>query len=598
MNPIQEFHNLTKKYPERFSKKIHRMVFFIDLLLQDKGVEYRPADPEHFQQFCFDYIVHIEGIWAGMPFVLSLEQKWIVHCILGIKIKDKTYKVWVRYFREGMIFVARKWGKTLFASALEIWFTLCDKEPAAAVYNFASNSTQAARLFGNAKYFIEHNRILRSAFKFSRRDNKQFAYVKGTANFFSYESGTPKGKTGSNPHLAIFDELHEITKKELYKNVTTGQATRLQPFALSISSAGKERGSLYDDKLTEIENICKKKKLPEHVRLFFAVFEIDAEDNPDNEKCWIKANPGLPDNRPGIAYLRKEHKSSQLDITERPSFLAFHLNRPTNNALTYIELDELKNARIDIRHEMYYDSYGFGGTDLSQTTDLCSATALIPMNPECTRFIFLQKYFVAEKRIDENSERDKILYKGFTSTISKDPICRELLHICKGAIVDKEDVVNWYIELEEKYKITFLKIGYDAWDKTEYLKYSLRVFSAENVTKDDDGLDIRDDGVMTAVHQGPFTMSDPIKYIKTEFKDEAINYDATNVLFEFCVNNLKVEVDKNKNVSIHKAKSTGRVDGFASLADAVVAMERGKAAYVSLEKTHNPYQSGKKVLTI
>lgn len=593
-NPIMAFHNLTRKYPERFSKKIHKQVFFIETLLKKKGIQYKSGDPEHFEQFCKDHIKHIEGVWAGRPFILSAEQKWIAHCVLGIKEKEKTYKVWIRYFREVFVFVGRKWGKTLFLAALELWIVLCDKEPAAACYSFAGNSTQAARLYNSAKFFIDSNKTLKPLFRAKRADNKQFMYVKGTQNFFSYESGLPKGKAGANPHLAIFDELHEITKLELYKNVISGQGARLQPLAFSISTAGTTRNSLYDSKLEGIEKLCKKRQIDDDARVFFAVFEIDPEDDPDDQKCWIKANPGIPDNRPSLAFLKKEHKHSLLDITARPTFLAQNLNRPTNNILTYIELSELKGARIEINHEHYYDTYAFGGVDLSDTIDLCCATALIP-DANCEKFIVLQKYFVAEKRIEQNSERDNIIYQGFANTLSQDPICRELLHICKGSIVDKEDVVNWFVELENKYQMTFLKIGYDPWNKSEFLKYSLRYFPREIVTKDADGIDERDLGVMTDVRQGAPTMSEPIKHIKAAFTDKNIFYDKTNALFEFCVNNLKINIDKNLNITFDKAKSTGRIDGFASLADAWVAMERGRQQYLNiLPKTHNKYQSGEK----
>ena len=596
-NPITEFHNLAKRYPERFSKKIHRMICFTEQVLKKKGVKYKPADPEHFEEFCKKHIKHIEGVWAGRPFILSTEQKWIIHCILGIKEKNKTYNVWTRYFRECKLFVARKWGKTLFISALELWFTLCDKEPAAACYSFGSNEVQAGKLFDNVKFFIDQDEFFKKVFKFKRVYGKHRGYVKGTQNFFSYGSGAPKGQTGTNPHLAIFDEAHEITKTELYRAVVTGQGSRLQPMAITISSAGITRLSLYDSALFEIENICKMKSLPDDLRMFFAVFEIDAEDDPDNPKCWIKANPGLPENRPSMAFLKKEHKHSQLDVTARPSFLAFNLNRPANNSITYIDLDELKNARTDISHEYYYDTYAFGGVDLSDTTDLTCATALIPVDKACEKFIFLQRYFVASSFVDKNSERDKILYRSFTATGAKSDATKQLLEIVDGNFIDKENVARWFQDLETKYKITFLKIGYDRAKKNEYLKYALQTFDHETVTRDDEGLEVRDNGVMTDVAQGWITISDPIKNIKKSFEKNLLHYDRTNAMFEFCVNNLKVYIDRNLNITIDKAKSTGRIDGFASLIDSVVAMNRGKDIYLSIKKTNNPYQSGEKEFT-
>ena len=37
---ITNFHDLTKKYPDRFSKRIHRQVYFSEQLLKRKDIEF------------------------------------------------------------------------------------------------------------------------------------------------------------------------------------------------------------------------------------------------------------------------------------------------------------------------------------------------------------------------------------------------------------------------------------------------------------------------------------------------------------------------------------------------------------------------------
>lgn len=588
---INEFHELTKKRPQNFCKKIHRQVYFVEKLLLKKGIEYKPIDPELFEEYC-KTLKHQKGIWAGKPFVLSIEQRWIVHCVLGIKIFDKSYKMWLRFYKEVVVFVGRKWGKSLFLAALATYCAALDKEPGAEVICYASSGDQAQKVFAPIENFIKDSPELKSIFKPRTILGKKHYFVKGTNSYITYGTGTPKGKMGNNPHLAIFDEAHEIIKLDLYTSQTSGQGARTQALAFTISTAGIIRNSLYDKHLETIEVLCKKPATDENARLFFAVFEIDVEDNPSNEKIWIKANPGMNENRPPIAFLRKEYTNAVIDITKMPTFLAVNLNRPSNNALTYIELDELKNARLDIIHEMYYDSYAFGGVDLSDTTDLTCATALIPIDPYCEKFIFLQRYFVAESFIDKNSEKDKIIYRNFTATLAKCDACLQLLEIVPGNFIDKQYVARWFQDLETKYKITFLKIGYDRALKNEYLKYALETFDQEIVTRDINGVEVRDNGVMTDVAQGWITTSTPIKNIKKYFELNLIYYDSTNMMFEFCVNNLKVNVDRNGNCTVDKQKSTGRIDGFASLIDAIVAMERGKNIYLGINKTHNIYQNG------
>ena len=119
-------------------------------LISRKDIFYKEADPNAFQKFARKFR-HWEGIWAGQPIELNFEQRYMVACILGIKIWNEAEKRFVRYFNEFNLFVARKWGKDTFIVPLICYFVGIDKEPSAWCQILAENETQAKRTFDIVK---------------------------------------------------------------------------------------------------------------------------------------------------------------------------------------------------------------------------------------------------------------------------------------------------------------------------------------------------------------------------------------------------------------------------------------------------------------
>src|SRR5690606_31949603 len=107
------------------------------------------------------------------------------------------------------------------------------------------------------------------------------------------------------------------------------------------------------------------------------IFCIDKDDDPTDERCWIKANPGLPEGRPTLRYLREEFAKTQSDPSMLPSFLAKHLNRASSTAVAYFDLHVIDQCAADMSLDMLANKYAVGGVDLAETTDLCCASVLV-----------------------------------------------------------------------------------------------------------------------------------------------------------------------------------------------------------------------------
>lgn len=567
---IKAWHDDIDKHPERHGQDIVKLKHVIEKLLQRKDVEYRAAEVERFIEFCRS-LRHDEGRWDGQVFEPSLEQKYIAACIFGFYCYDKELKRNVRYFRELILLVARKWGKSVYLSAIAAYMLLADREAAPQVWCLATQKSQAGIVYKNVKRLLETSEDLtprdnpKQIWRTRRdMDNTEMVICPLNGGYMKPGSKNSKGQDGLNPHCFIIDELHAITDRNTYDVFSSAQGARTQPLSVIISTFGFVREGIFDSVYERCRKVLDGKT--RGARIFPMIFRIDDEDDPDNRACWIKANPGIPEARPTMAYLESEYQKAKDDPAQMPSFLAKHLNRATNAADSYFkDQATIDQCAVDILTSDYKDRYAVGGVDLAETTDLCCASALIPIGGKLK---LIQRYFVASARIELNSKSDKMAYRSFTSTNAEDPNCKELLQICDGPMVRKSEVTQWYRDLADKYGLTFWAIAYDRWHggdwSDEMEQYGFPKQNAEGM------------GCTFPVAMGAKSLSAPMKELKAVMENKGLEYDRHNGLFRWCCSNVAVVADANNNIRPEKARSRSRIDGFMSALLAYIAYKQKK----------------------
>jgi phage terminase large subunit-like protein len=572
---ITDFIKHVENRPQDFNRDVKDNVRQIKELISRKNIYYKEADPIAFVKFA-KLFKHNEGQWAGRPFELDMVQKYIIACVLGIKTYDKKLKKYLRYFNELDLFVARKWGKDHFISPLVAWFAGLDGEPSAWGQILAENEKQSKRTYEIIAKAIERPPL---SAVFVNRKVEKYIECKLNNGRIEYLSGRTKGKDGSNPNIGIVNEAHEITNFNQYLALKTGMGAREQPMMIVISTAGVTPESLYEFLLERNRKFLRKPKLGAQDRIFALMFGIDDTDDYKNESCWIKANPAMPEGRPTLKFLREQYEATKDDPIALNAFIAKHLNRQIGAAIDYFDMIAIKNSMREIKKEEFYDSYAVGGVDLAETTDLCNATAQILTRDG--KFLYLQAYFIAQDVLERNSKKDKQDYFSMTCLPAENKVTSQLVIITPGAYVQKEYVTKWFTMLRDEFLVTFLKIGYDRALSKEWLTdMQENGFSIEKMVKDPiDGTVTRDYGILTEVAQGGWTLSEPIKLIKSFFESGLLVFDAHNKLLPYCFYNLKLRQDANNNLSPHKAKSTGHIDGAIGIFNSMVSYERAKELY-------------------
>ena len=192
----------------------------------------RPID--FIEKFC----KHSKGEWAGESIKLELWQKAFIGALFGF-IDDAGN----RRYRESMLYVARKNGKSTLLAGLALYCLVADGEGGAEVYTAATKLEQARIIFDECCNMIRQAADLKQNIK-KRKTDLYFP--------LAFSKLKPLGKNadtldGLNASAIIIDELHSIKDRNQYEVLKQSQSARENPLLVTITTAGVLRESIFDD---------------------------------------------------------------------------------------------------------------------------------------------------------------------------------------------------------------------------------------------------------------------------------------------------------------------------------------------------------------
>lgn len=128
---------VSKRCRRQYEKLVDDIVNPKDGYIFDRKKAERPI--EFIEKFC----KHSKGEWAGKPLKLELFQKAFISALFGFVDKKTGY----RKYRETLLYVARKNGKSVLLSGIALYMLIADNEPGAEVYSVASKKDQSKIIF-------------------------------------------------------------------------------------------------------------------------------------------------------------------------------------------------------------------------------------------------------------------------------------------------------------------------------------------------------------------------------------------------------------------------------------------------------------------
>lgn len=462
------------------------------------------------------------GQWRGQPFILRPWQQSIIANVFGWIRPDGT-----RRYREVLIYVPRKSGKTETAAGLGNLLTFADKEPAAHVFCAAGDRDQARLVFNSAKQMILHEPHLERRSKVYRDS----IFIPETGSIFRVISAEAYTKHGFNAHGVIIDELHAQPDRELVDVLTTSTGARRQPLIVYITTSDFDRNSICNEKH---DYGCKVRDgIIEDAAFLPVIYEATRDEDWTHPEVWAKANPNLGVSV-NLEYLQRECARAQETPTYENTFKRLHLNMKTQQDIRWLSLAAWDACTETIDESRLLGRKCFAGLDLSTTTDI-SALVLV-FKEDNGSFSLLPKFWVPSDNARKREKRDRVPYETWAR--------QGLIEMTPGNVIDYDYIRARINELAKRFKI--IEIAIDPWNATQL---------ATQLTADRHNV--------LVCGQNFKDMTSPTKELEKLVISGKLNHGGNPVL-RWMASNVTVETDAAGNLKPSKKKSTERIDGIVA----------------------------------
>jgi len=515
--------------------KIQCRIFLNDLELQE--------DDEFLFYFDHNELKKVEGILSLLNFATGLGvigtcvleglvgfQAFFLCNIFGWRFKANSEKY--RY-RDVTLFIPRKNGKTWLVALIIIilmltedkfseFYSICkDRELAGEVKKAISQVLNASPKIG--KYFTVPKTLSGKV------------TCKLTNSWYQPRTADASANNAIRPSAFCADECGAFKDYSNINAMKSGQLSVKNPLRFKTTTAYAEDQSIMLEELAYIKKVFNGSIKDDRM---FALLYFAEEEHLWSDFGLFQSNPlRIEENYQEI---RDNRQNALEKPAEREEYLCKHMNHflPTNSGEAYIEVEDLRKCKIK-----EFDWSGrlvWIGIDLAMTTDNCAVT----MVTEEDLKIYADSFaFVPSERIPEKNRIEKINYYDFI----KEGKC----HACGDAVVDYGYIEDFVLEIEAKYNVTVMGIGYDRYNCIS----SSQRFERENLKT-------------VEVKQHSSVLHPATKLLKEKVLNREFFY-LENELLEINFQNAKVVENNNKDTYINKKKSTGKIDMLASMINAV-----------------------------
>ena len=471
VNYIQEYHYHLQKEDvpnirggkwikllyEKITAGLRDGLFYFDDRKANKAIRF-------IENFCH----HCEG--RNDLITLELWQKALICLIFGIVDENG-----LRTFREVVVVMGRKNGKSILASAIIAYTAYLDGEYGAKIYCLAPKLEQAEIVYENFYKMVTQESELDDLADRRRSD----IYLKATNTSIKKLAFNAKKSDGFNPHLTVCDEIASWPAEQglkQYEVMKSALGARKQPLILSISTSGYVNDGIFDELMMRatawlLGNSSERRLLP----ILYMIDDVKKWDDIEELK---KANPNM-----GVSvypdFFIEEIAIARNSLSKKAEFLTKYCNIKQSSTQAWLPYDVVDAVTGECYNlEDFRSSYCVGGIDLSQTTDLTACCVVIERDG---RLYVLAKFFMPENKIDELQEREGVPYRLYVQA--------GLIQPSGENYVQYQDCFEWFRMLVEEYEILPLWVGYDRYS-AQYLVQQMAqygfhmddVYQGENLT--------------------------------------------------------------------------------------------------------------------
>jgi phage terminase large subunit-like protein len=483
--------------------------------------------------FIQQYCRHHEGPLAPQLITLEVWQKAMLSVVFGVVNREG-----LRQFREILLVVGRKNGKTLLDAAVACNIMFNDDEYGGRAYFIAPKLDQSRLAF--EAYFQMVSKEPRLAAKSKKR--RTDVYI-AESNSSAMPMAFSERKTdGLNPSYVSLDELSSwrgdagLKQYEVFKSAL---GARKQPMMFGITTAGYERDGIYDELIKRSTAVLNGTSKETQLAPFLYIIDDPEKWNDIDELK--KSNPNLGVSI-SVDYLLEEIRIAEGSLSKKTEFLTKYANIPQASSQAWLTAQDVKKCfGNNLTYEDFRHNYALAGIDLSLAVDLTASVVVIEKDGVSW---FFTQFFMPENKVAEATARDGLPYDIYRQ--------RGLLTVCGENTVDYHAVHDWFRMLEKQYEILPLKVGYDRYSAA----YLVQDMEADGYT-------------MESVSQGS-NLTGVLVDMEGMIKDGRLKCANDNDLMKIHMldSALKFEEGTNRRRLI-KINPRSHIDGMAALSDAI-----------------------------
>mgnify|MGYP002265428434 CR=1 FL=1 len=462
----------------------------------------------------------VKGAWAarGEKMILGPWQVFFVANLFGwCRKKDDT-----RRYRQAMLFVSRKNGKSAIAAGIGLYMFCADGEYGAEVYSGANSEKQAFEVWRPAKQMVDRTDALKNHFKIqSNAKNLSIA-----ANGSRFETVIAKPGDGASPSCAITDELHEADSSHMLDTFITGMGAREQPLLLVTTTAGDNlEGPCYSmviDAQRMLEGAI------ENDEFFAMLYCADPEDDWTSDEAIYKSNPNI-NVSVSDEFLFARRRDALQNARKQSTYQIKHLCRWVGAKDAYYNVEKWKAcANTELTLEQFAGQECFLGLDLAQTVDIAAIRILFPRDDG--GYTSFGKYYLPEATLEDGANEH---YRGWMN--------EGWLTITDGNMIDFDQIEEDILDICSMFHVR--EMAFDPFQATMLVGRLMK------------------NGVpCIEVRPTVPNFSQPMKTLDGLIREKKVSHNGDPIM-TWMVSNVVAKEDKKENVYPNKPRKEAKIDG-------------------------------------
>ncbi len=379
---------------------------------------------------------------------------------------------------------------------------------------------------------------LRTKFKITR---DRITHIKSGSFLEPLNKEDGKKGDGTNPALLVIDEYHQHATTEFY-DLFLGANTK-ESLLMIITTAGMDltypcftQEYSYCSKLLDSNNDIKNDNY------LVDILEIDENDDIEDKRNWIKANPIRCSYQDGVKKIADEFKLAKEIPEKMVSFLTKCMNKWVQAKENgYMDMAKWKACEVN---KIPYDLKGkdvFVGFDMSAKIDLTSVAFIIPILVYGVKkyVCFSHSFIPNEEKLRERTLKDKVPYNAWR--------LNGWLTVTNTEIVDQNQVMEYVINTCKENNWNIYQLCFDPANASKLM------------------LDLQNEGnyEVVEVYQSHRSLNEATTGFREEVYQANVIYEH-NPLLNFAMSNAVVK-SNNGLIKIDKDISTKRIDPVDAL---------------------------------